>query len=94
MTIHEARTNPDPPEAMKLWRFKQSSLRKNPTWETFLETLHPTAEHCFFAKAEIGNFAHEVRNLTAFEAEYIWHHWGDHLRKLFGGQIILQRSAA
>lgn len=86
--IHEARLNPS--EHMKGLTFRRSMLRLNPTWAQFLDSVHPTAEHCFFASLVMGEFAHELKNATEFEADYIREKYGDRLTKAFCRPVTLR----
>ena len=73
--IHPRRLQPA--ESMKGFVFEQSKLRSNATWRTFLDQIHPTAEHCFFAGAEMLRYANEIKVRTAFEASRIVSEWGE-----------------
>lgn len=87
-TIHPRRLNPS--EDMKGFVFKSAvGLRKNPTWSSFLDLLHPTHEHCFFVNAEMTQYAHTIKGLSRFEAEYIREKWGDALTAWFKRGVVL-----
>jgi hypothetical protein len=78
-----------PTEEMLKFAFKKSMLRLNPTWANFLDAIHPSYEHLFFSHAVMGEYAHEVKNLSKFEAEYIDGKWGDKLAEMFGRRVSL-----
>lgn len=84
--MHEARIHPTP--EMRLFLFRKADvLRKNPTWESFLDSIHPTAEHCFFSQATMGAVANNITGLTVFEAQYVRQTWGDRLKEAFGAPV-------
>lgn len=87
--IHPRRINPS--DLMKAFVFRRSPLRANKTWAAFLDSIHPTAEHCFFVEPEMGQYAHELHNATSFEAQYIREHWGEKLSAAFGQPILFVR---
>lgn len=67
----------------------QSPLRSNPTWRKFMDAIHPMHEHYFFARAEFGEFANIIRDLTKFEVETLWAKFGRRLSDMFGGSVKL-----
>lgn len=67
-------------------------LRANQTWNRFLDSIHISHEHVFFADAHMGAFAHEVTNVSAFEAEQIRMRWSEQLKTFFGRQVIVKAT--
>lgn len=78
---HERRLKPT--DSMKGFQFRRSMLRLNPTWSHFLDTIHPTAEHCYFSHLVNGEFAHELKNASAHGQDYIRTNYGEKLAELF-----------
>lgn len=86
--VHHRRLNPT--DTMKAFNYQTSRLRDNPTWRKFLDTIHPTQEHCFFAKAQMLRFASEIRVQSAFEADYIADKLGEALTAAFGRSVVIE----
>lgn len=78
----------DPAETMKGFLYVDSTLRTDPTWRRFLDSVHPTAEHCFFQKAKM-TVPHELHGLTSFEAEYVKKNFGKQLTEMFKRPVML-----
>jgi hypothetical protein len=89
--LHEARIVKSPEMNGFLFR-KADALRKNANWVNFLDSIHPTAEHCFFSHASMGAYATELTGLTEFECIYIRQNWGERLAKIFGGHVYLKAT--
>ena len=67
----------------------RSLLRSNSKWSAWLDSIHPYHEHHFFARAQFGDYASTIVNLTKFEAETIWDKWGGELQELLAGNLKL-----
>ena len=85
--LHPVRIKPT--ENMKGMVFRDSNLRRDPTWTKFLNGLHPMYEDGFFANADCLRAPHFVTGMTAFGAEYVNKNWGRELTRLFGRPVRL-----
>lgn len=86
--IHPRRLKPS--EEMKNFMYQESPLRRNQNWASFLDTIHPSLEHCYFVKAKIGQFENEVELEYQFHVDYLNQLIGDKLQKHFGRRVILK----
>lgn len=85
--MHKERGSPC--DTVRAFRFRESRLRTNDSWARFLDSIHPTAEHMFFADLDFGEFAHAVRGGTAFGASYIRENWHQALETAFGRPVTI-----
>ncbi len=86
--IHKSRLKPS--DNMLAFRYVPSPLRRNPAWDAFLDTVHPTVEHNYFQKARLGNFEHAVFLDNAFHAEWVVRNLFDDMERHFGRKISVQ----
>lgn len=86
--IHERRLKPS--EAMLAFRYESSPLRRNSTWDAFLDTIHPTAEHNYFVKARLGDYEHIVVLDEPFHVEWVVRNLGDQMERHFGRRVVVR----
>lgn len=89
--IHPTRLKP--PDSFKGFIFNEArDLRRNETWRRFLDSIHPTFEHCYLANARMREHAHEIEGLTPYEAETVIEKFGEQLRSLFGRGVSIKET--
>lgn len=86
--IHERRLKPS--DAMLAFRYIPSPLRRNSTWDAFLDTVHPTVEHNYFLKARLGDYEHIVVLDEQFHAEWVARNLGDQMERHFGRRAVVR----
>lgn len=86
--IHPSRLKPT--DDMKHFLYQSSPLRRNPNWDRFLDTVHPTVEHNYFANAKIGRYEHIIEIDTGFGLGWLIQNLGDKMAKHFGQRVILK----
>lgn len=86
--IHERRLKPV--GEMLEFLFTKSPLRRNSNWDRFLDTLHPTLEHNYFASARLGEFEHVVFLLSAFQVEWVIKNLSEKLERHFGRRVLVR----
>lgn len=85
--VHERRLKPS--EAMLAFHYQSSLLRKNPNWDRYLDTVHPTLEHNFFVKARLGDYEHIVFLENGFCVEWVSRNCSDALERHFGRRVAV-----
>jgi len=86
--VHERRLKPT--DAMLAFRYQSSPLRRNPNWDRFLDTVHPTVEHNYFVKARLGEYEHVVFVDNSFCVEWLHRNYSEALEKHFGRKVALK----
>jgi hypothetical protein len=83
--IHERRLKPT--EAMAAFHYRTSPLRRNPNWDRYLDTVHPTVEHNYFVNARLGDYEDIVLVDSSFQAEWLYRNCSEALEKHFGCKV-------
>lgn len=86
-SMHERRLKPT--AEMLAYQCRSSPLRKNPNWDRYLDSLHPTAEDNYFVNARLGDYEHIVLVGTPFQADWIRRNCSEALEKHFGRKVSI-----
>lgn len=88
LNMHECRLG-QKPKSMEGFLLKESPLRNNPAWTTWLDAKHPSLEHVYFRDAMMGSFATSITVGTEFAAHYIRVNYGAELDRHFGSHVAI-----
>lgn len=89
--VHERRLKPT--DAMIAFAYRTSPLRRNPTWDSFLDTVHQTVEHNYFADARLGDYENVVFVENEFRAEWLRRNYTEALERHFGCKVAIRVAA-
>jgi hypothetical protein len=89
--VHERRLKPT--ESMVAFAYRTSPLRRNPTWDRYLDTVHQTVEHNYFVNARLGDYENVCLVDSEFQAEWIRRNCTDALERHFGCKVAIRVAA-
>lgn len=87
--VHESRIKPC--DAVRAFNFKPAfSLRKNPNWAAFLDSVHLSVEHNYFAEARLDQYENILLVAASFHADWIRRNLQEQLDRHFGCRVYVR----